>query len=399
MSEPGLAIFDTHPVQYRVPVYAALERDFGVPVTQYYASDFSIAGYFDREFQTSFAWPSNVLEGAARAVYFSRSRDGGARSFEEVTPRGVAEAVRRLAGRPVLVTGYAPSFYRHVLFYALRYRCPILFRAETIDLPMSRGWLKEAARDAWLRFVYGRCDRLLPIGIQSTRHYRRLGCPPEKLVDAPYCVNSSLFECDENARTRLRNITRDRLGLPPDALAILMSGKVYARKNPLLLVQAVRLLPEHLRHRVALIFLGDGEQRKAVEALAAESPAIRVHITGFCNQNELSPYFHAADLLAMPSQWETWGLSVNDSLHHGLPCVVSETVGCHPDLIEPGVTGEVTEANSAGALAAGLQRLITWMPPGENGAALRERCRAKVAGYSTAKAAEGIVRAYRSLIG
>ena len=45
-----LAVIESHPVQYHAPVYRAVQRDFGVPVTAIYGSDFSVAGYRDREF-------------------------------------------------------------------------------------------------------------------------------------------------------------------------------------------------------------------------------------------------------------------------------------------------------------------------------------------------------------
>jgi hypothetical protein len=50
-----LAVIETHPVQYHAPVYRALQQSFGVPVTAIYGSDFSVAGYRDKEFGTSFA--------------------------------------------------------------------------------------------------------------------------------------------------------------------------------------------------------------------------------------------------------------------------------------------------------------------------------------------------------
>src|SRR5438309_4475455 len=94
----------------------------------------------------------------------------------------------------------------------------------------------------------------------------------------------------------------------------------------------------------------------ALEALAKQAPEIKVRFLGFQNQRQLSPYYHAADLLVLPSRrGETWGLVVNEALHHGLPCVVSDAVGCGPDLISPGVTGELFETGSVRALKGALE--------------------------------------------
>jgi glycosyltransferase involved in cell wall biosynthesis len=112
---------------------------------------------------------------------------------------------------------------------------------------------------------------------------------------------------------------------------------------------------------------------------------------GFKNQKALSPFYHCADLLALPSRFgETWGLVVNEALHHGMPAIVSDAVGCAPDLIEPGATGEVFEANSMQLLASAIQRALRLVGLPE----IRKTCRNKVAGYAVEKAAEGIARAY-----
>jgi glycosyltransferase involved in cell wall biosynthesis len=101
----------------------------------------------------------------------------------------------------------------------------------------------------------------------------------------------------------------------------------------------------------------------------------------------LSPYYHAADLLMLPSVWETWGLVVNDALHHGLPCIVSSGVDCHPDLIEAGRNGFVYDQRSdlGAVLECGLQ-LIDRVD-------VRVSCRSRAGGYSLLAAADGVERA------
>src|SRR5207244_7755655 len=106
-----------------------------------------------------------------------------------------------------------------------------------------------------------------------------------------------------------------------------------------------------------LAFLGSGELRSELEFQAGRSPRVHVHFCGFKNQTKLSPYYHAADLVVLPSRHsETWGLVVNEALHHGVPSIVSDAVGCAPDLIEAGVTGDIAVAGSVDSLAAAILR-------------------------------------------
>jgi glycosyltransferase involved in cell wall biosynthesis len=213
-------------------------------------------------------------------------------------------------------------------------------------------------------------------------------------VFSPYCVDVSTFECDEAARERLRAETRQRLDVTEREIVLLFSGKLVPRKGVDLLAHAVAGLPARVRERVALVFLGDGELRPSLEVLAPRLGLHKVCFLGFRNQTELSRYYHAADLLVLPSAHsETWGLVVNEALHHGVPCVVSKAVGCAPDLVEPGVTGEVCETGSIPSLTAALLRALAMMNRGD----VRNACRARVADYSVERAAQGIAEAYDAM--
>lgn len=56
-------------------------------------------------------------------------------------------------------------------------------------------------------------------------------------------------------------------------------------------------------------------------------------------------------MLVLPSRSETWGLVVNEAFACGLPVVASDRVGCVPDLVRPGETGEVYPSGSPAELA------------------------------------------------
>jgi glycosyltransferase involved in cell wall biosynthesis len=390
----GLAVIETHPIQYHAPVYREVQQRFGIPVTVIYGSDFSVAGYPDREFGATFAWDTDLLSGYS-SLFLSRVAKGGARSAEELSTRDLGKALRQAAPQVVLVAGYNPSFHRMALYEAWRAGGPILFRGETTDHSRQRNPVEAWVRDRALGWVYQRCSRLLYVGQRSYDHFRRLGCPPEKLLFSPYCVDTSPFQCDEAARTRFRAATRQGLGITDAQFVLLFSGKLSARKGPDLLLSAVKQLPAGLRQRTVVLFLGSGELKAALHRLAEDAPEVRAQFLGFQNQTQLSRHYHAADLLVLPSRHsETWGLVVNEALHHGLPCVVSEDVGCAPDLIVPGQTGAVFETGSVAGLAACLQRSLDLVGRPD----VQELCRRQVSGYTTERAAEGIAKAYAALV-
>jgi glycosyltransferase involved in cell wall biosynthesis len=73
--------------------------------------------------------------------------------------------------------------------------------------------------------------------------------------------------------------------------------------------------------------------------------------------------------------------------------VVSDAVGCAPDLVEAGRTGEVFAADTEPALTEALMRAaaLTGRPE------VRDACRSRVASYTVEAAAAGIAQAYRTV--
>jgi glycosyltransferase involved in cell wall biosynthesis len=390
-----LCAIETHPIQYHAPVYRSVQQQFGIPVTAIYGSDFSVAGYLDREFGKEFAWDTDLLSGYS-PVFLSRVANGGAKTDRQANTRGLGAVLRKLKPKVVLLCGYSPRFYRSAFLRVCREGHPLLFRGETTDHAVARPIWKQLARDWALRFVYGRCARLLFVGQRSQAHFKRLGFDRERLVFSPYCVDTGGFVLDEVAREKLRGRARQEMGIGEAEVVLLFSGKLSFRKGPDLLVKAVRTLPETLRRRCVVVFLGDGELRNELAESAKRQIEARVHFAGFRNQGELSPIYHAADLLVLPSRFgETWGLVANEALHHAVPCVVSDAVGCAPDLIEPGITGETFETGSVSSLVSALERAMCLIDRSD----VRAACRRKVSAYTLEKASEGIAHAYSAIVG
>lgn len=389
-----LVVIASHPIQYQAPIYKTLHSKLQVPTTVIYGSDFSVRGYDDKEFGTKFAWDVDLLEGY-ESVFLAQG-DNAPASVKEVTADGLAKALKdQNSARAILLLGYHFRFDLKAFWLAKQTGLPLLFRSETTDHARSRTGIKSLLRDNFLKWFYQQFSYMLYIGKNSLQHYKRLGVREERLIFAPYCVNDVAFRLDNESKRQLRKQMREELAISPDKIVILYSGKIVHRKGTDLLINAARNLPETLRNQIVLVFLGDGELRSAMQALVQSSnPKLDARFTGFQNQSKLSQYYYVADMLAVPSRYdETWGLVVNEGLMHGLPVVVSDKVGCAPDLIKPGVTGEVFESESVESMAAALERAYQLV----KNPSTQSHCKNLVAGYSVEAAAKGIEQAYRQL--
>ena len=390
----SLVIIETHPVQYHAPVYRALAQQFNLPITVIYGSDFSVIGYEDKEFQSVFSWDTDLLSGYP-SIFLTNVNNGGAKSFDQVTAKGLNQVLTKVNPKAVLITGYNHRLYHTALIYSFLKKIPILLRAETTDHAVNRNLIKAWLRDRTLSFLYQNCTKLLYIGQNSYQHYQRLGVTAEKLIFSPYCVDITPFQLLPQDAEILRNNTRNNLGIQSTEIVLLFSGKITTKKAPDLLLQAVKKLPETIREKIVMIFLGNGELREQLEIDAQNEPEIKTHFLGFQNQTKLSQYYHAADLMILPSRYgETWGLVVNESLHHGLPCIVSQAVGSAKDLIISGVTGEIFETNSIDSLCDTIQRCLILCDRPD----IRAKCQEQINNYTIEKAAQGIAKAYNDMI-
>ena len=389
-----LLIFEAHPVPYHAPVFRALQQDFDVPVHVIYGSDFSLTGYLDQGFATQLSWDQTLLDGYS-SQFLSRVSEGGAKNYDEVRPWGMTRAADAHPVSAVLSIGYYARYDLSGIGYAIRRGLPLLFRGETNDETHDRWPIYNLMRTLYLRRLYARCSGMLYIGQRSKEHFQRYGAPSEKLFFSPYCIDEKYFESSPALAVQNRAQVRKSLGVTDDTKVILFSGKLSKKKGVDLLAGAIRSLTEDSRNRLHLLLVGDGPLRAQVEQQISMSPAISASFAGFQNQDMLPSFYQAADLLVLPSrERETWGVVGNEALLNGLPCIVSDRVGCYPDLVKSGVTGEVYPSNNVPELAHSIQTLLARVPS----ASISADCRELASRYSVSAAAEGIAKAWRSLL-
>lgn len=157
-------------------------------------------------------------------------------------------------------------------------------------------------------------------------------------------VDTSLFHPSKySADTR----SRLTMGEPSRAL-VLYAGRLAREKRLLDLLEATRRLPE-----ARFAFVGDGPQRAELERLF---PPQRTVFTGYLRGAALAEAFASADVFAFPSDSDTFGQVVLQSMASGVPPVVIR--GSAPaTLVKHGENGLVIPARSPGAMADAIERL------------------------------------------
>jgi glycosyltransferase involved in cell wall biosynthesis len=374
----------SHPIQYFTPLYRELSRRPEIDLTVFFYSDAGARPYKDREFGIEVAWDTSMLQGYAyelRGSAHGRSPKRVRRSVQ----LDVARAVARGSFDVVWAHGYsvpttwmvASTSRRSGTGFMLRDEQTLLHRRPPVRAFVKRLVLRELLRDA----------TVLYIGENNRRYFEHFGVPADRLVRACYCVDNEWLRASAIALRPHRYRLRAEWGLNPQKPVVLFIGKLIAKKRPMTLLQAFAQVRE--RYDAQLLYVGEGGLRRELEQFARDRLIPDVHFAGFVNQSELPRAYALADLLVLPSAFhETWGLVVNEAMNFGLPVVLSQMVGCAPDLVAEGKNGFVVGVDDRAGLARALERLIA-------DPQLRVRFGAYSAGviqeYSIGRCADGIV--------
>lgn len=147
-------------------------------------------------------------------------------------------------------------------------------------------------------------------------------------------------------------------GPPPAAQSaptIVSVGVFRPEKGHAVLLSAFELVRRQLP-TARLVLVGDGDLRPALaEQVAASGLADSVEMVG--TVTDVWPYLSNADVFALASLSESFGMSFVEAMAAGLP-VVGPDIGGIPELVTPGVNGELFPPSDAHALARHLIGLL-----------------------------------------
>lgn len=385
-----LVAVETHPIQYKAPLFRKLAADPRIDLTVFFAM-VPDAAQQGAGFGVAFEWDSPLLEGYSHEVLANRAKRPSVTAFSGCDTPGIRERLRKLRPDAVLVNGWVAKTCLQALWACKRLGIPCLVRGEANLLRPRAAW-KHALHGLLLRQYAG----WLAIGSANREFYRFHRCPENRLFWAPYGVDNELFAAQAATRTGRRNELRAVFGISPGAVVCLFAGKLEDKKRPLDLLAAVARLPADLRSRVHVLVAGEGPLRGECERRAC-AERLSATFAGFLNQSRLPDAYAAADVLALPSDaGETWGLVVNEAMASGRPAIVSRSAGCCADLVVDNKTGRSFECGDVAALAdvlGGYGRDPA--AAARQGAAAAERVRA----FGLETAAAGIVAAVQACAG
>ncbi len=347
-----LIAVETHPIQYKAPLFRLLAKQPGIDLHVLYAMipDQAQQG---AGFGVDFEWDVPLLSGYTYSLLENVAKEPSVTRFGGCDTPSIYAQLKSMRPDTVLVNGWVVKSCLQALWACKRLNIPCWVRGEANLLRPRARW-KHALHRLLLKQYAG----YLAIGTANREFYRYHRCPDERIEWAPYSVENDRFTKAATERGGQKQTVRNSWAIPADKTVFLFSGKFIAKKRPLDVLHALALLPAEVRTQTQVLMVGDGPLRSDAERLAQECQ-LPVTFAGFVNQSRMPDAYAVADVLVLPSDaGETWGLVVNEAMASGRPAIVSDQVGCAVDLVQPGQTGEVYACGDHAALSSHLRSYV-----------------------------------------
>ena len=343
-----------HPVQYMSPLLQRMAQHPQLDIIAAYCRLRGAQAGIDPEFGAKIQWDIPLLDGYPWVEIPNKGTDS--EGFFGLYNPGLWKFVREGNFDAVFcLTGYIRASFWITYFASKLSGSAFLFGTDTIYLRPrdSKRWKHPVKRLFWpLLFrlasqVFAPCSGTCDL-------MRSLGIPDERVTLVPNVVDNDWWIA-QSARVD-REAVRASWGVGPNTSVIVFCAKLQPWKRPLDLLQA---FAQAKVENSLLVFAGEGPLRETLQSEAASlGVSDRVRFLGFVNQSQLPACYTAADLLVLPSEYEPFGLVVNEAMLCGCMAAASDRAGASRDLIAPVDPSFVYPCGDVPTLTALLRRAL-----------------------------------------
>jgi glycosyltransferase involved in cell wall biosynthesis len=298
-----VTVVSPEPTPYRAPLFDRIAKH--VDLTVLYAAP-TIAG---REWSVSLNHRAMILRGVRVPGMRSVIRHDYPVTF------GIAGALRSSRPDVVVISGWSTFASQAAVAWCRVHRIPYVLHVESHDLDPRPAWRRHV-KDAVATPVIRGAAAVLAVGSAARDSVVARGAKNVNIFANTIDVDRWIERAGKLART------------PHDDLVVLSVG---------------REVPE-----------------KGFDALteAAADAGVRLEVvTGGLSEDELAQRYVDADVFALLSRHEPWGVVVNEAAASSLPLVLSDRVGAAFDLLRDGENGFLVPADDVEAAAEALRKL------------------------------------------
>ena len=235
----------------------------------------------------------------------------------------------------VLIPGWGHAYALAALNWSMRNKVPCIAISDSQECDFSRNPIIENIKEN----LIGLFSAGFVAGQRSKLYLKKLGMPAERITIGCDVVDNDHFVGGSEQARKHSEAIRMSLCLP--SRYFLAVNRLIPEKNVSTIIKAyAKYCAEGAPSGFGLVIVGDGllknELKELVASLHIENKVIFKESVSY---TDMPSYYGLASAFILASQFDPWGLVVNEAMCAGLPVLVSESCGSSVDLVQHGKNG------------------------------------------------------------
>lgn len=325
------------PQTYRIPLFNEIDRQLkarGMELMVVFAAD----GYKRRKSRIDFSEMKFRYE-----ILKSLKLNFGNIEKTMFTYGGTGRVISQFRPDKIIVLGYSLATIKIFLRSFFRKTDYVIWSGAVVLAGNHYSWSRQLIRKQLVR----RASAFIAYGSKAKEYLISLGAPRDKVHIGINTVDTDFFS-QETAK--LRNV--------PAQKHLLYVGYLVPRKNVGRVLEIIEQL-SRTRKDFVLDILGDGSERPMLEKMVADKNlGQQVSFHGFRQRNELPGYFAQSSCFLFQTDFDVWGLVLNEAMAAGLPVLSSLNAAATYDLIIDGETGFAVDFENTPSIIEKINLLL-----------------------------------------
>lgn len=315
------------PQPYRIPLFNEIDRQLKekhVELKVVFASD----GYKRRKSKIDFSEMKFQYE-----ILKSLKISFGNVEKTMFTYGGINKVISQYNPDKIIVSGFSIATLK-IYFRSLFQKISYIIWSGAIEFP---GRFDSAMRKFERKLLIRRADAFVAYGSKAKEYLVNMGAPAEKVFIGINTVDTAFFS-NETARIRetLPKQTRKHLTY---------IGYLVPRKNVGKLIEIIEKLSK-TRSDFVLDILGDGSDKEMLQKMVEDRKLQSVILFhGFIQKRSLPEYFAPSSCFLFQTDFDVWGLVLNEAMAAGILALSSINAGATYDIVAEGETGFAVDYN------------------------------------------------------
>lgn len=301
------------------------------------------------DIDSEYDWQTTEAKRSAGIIPLAKQGDGRVQSLEILDGW-----LKKFSPDVVAIPGYSEPLALLAACLCQGLGIPTVLMSDSHNLSGQRNPIREALKRRALSLF----NSALVAGAPQRSYLAGLEFPPGRISLGYDVVDNQHFASERTSTFAERPSAGDRR---LDQPRFLCCSRLVEGKNIIALLDAFRRYQDQAENRGwHLTLAGNGPLYSSISRRIAElSLTEHIHLVGRVPYEGLPALYASASAFVFPSLSETWGLVINEAMAAGLPVLVSDRVGCHPDLVQDGINGHTFDPLDTAQLAHLLHVIAT----------------------------------------